>query len=435
MAQGKYSATNFQAWFDNEKALEKFDGDELVVGVDVAKIAFYAAITQNGSDDYDVVYFERDDIREVVEAFAELEFDQVTLVIEPTGTYSDPLVEQARIAGLEVVRINGDRVADARKVFDGTNSLHDAKAAFLLAHLYDCRVGSRWEETSESTRRLRALSDIDELVDQTEDRFRNALEGVLARHWPELPDHLGLTTATLLELLAEFGGPEQVGANPQRARALMKKVSGNSLSDAKLEKIIESARSSQGKMPTSAEREKIRYIAGMLRQSQKRSGELERQIKKVAETHEHTRQLVEFAGARTAVVLVGSLGPLTEYPSTEQLEKSKGMNLCEHSSGCTAKDRRGGSKGLHISKRGPGRVRKMLYWLAMRLINPTAEAHCPYATAWYRERRRRNGDHFSKAIVALMRKLVRALWWVARGKKYDGTKLFDVPRLKKLGHL
>ena len=174
----------------------------------------------------------------------------------------------------------------------------------------------------------------------------------------------------------------------------------------------------------------------MFRQSQKRSRALTRQLEEVAQEHEDTRDLAQFAGARTALVLVGMLGPLTDYEHPDQLEKATGLNLCEHTSGRTSQDRRGETKGLHISKAGPGRVRMMLYWLAMRVINPVQSGtYCPYATAWYHERKRRNGGQGLKAIVALMRKLIRALWWIARGKEYDGTKLFNVARLKNLGHL
>ena len=33
------------------------------------------------------------------------------------------------------------------------------------------------------------------------------LEGLLARHWPELPTHLELTSSSLMALLARIGGP------------------------------------------------------------------------------------------------------------------------------------------------------------------------------------------------------------------------------------
>lgn len=104
MAQHMYRAMDFQVWFALEE-YAKFDSGELLLGVDVAKTAFYAAITQHGSDAYDVVYFERDDIRTFIEMLAELEFLDITLVMEPTGTYGDPLLEQAHKAGFASMEI------------------------------------------------------------------------------------------------------------------------------------------------------------------------------------------------------------------------------------------------------------------------------------------------------------------------------------------
>lgn len=435
MSKGKYSAIKFQAWINDQQRIEQFDEEELVLGIDVAKIAFYGAIPGQHGDDVDVVYFERDQISRVVDALSELDVETVTIVVEPTGTYSDALVDQARQAGLNVIRIAGDRVANARKVFDGTDSLHDGKSAYLLARLYRCGVGERWKDHEQTTRQLRSLADLDELVERDESRYLGPLEAYLARHWPELTEIVRLQSATLLELIGEFGGPQQVSERPDEARSLMRRVGGHFLGEDKIEAIIESSRTTIGCAMGGADRQKLKYIAGMLRESQHRSAELEQQLKETARNDEETQHIAEYAGARTAVILVGLLGPLTDYASPKQLEKAEGLNLCERSSGKTAEDKQKESTGLHISKRGPGRVRKMLYWLAMRVINPTQNVYCPYATAWYQQRLQRNGGNSIKALVALMRKLTRALWWIARGEEYDGTKLFDVARLEKLGHL
>lgn len=435
MSKGTYSAMSFQGWIDQEQRFERFDGDELVFAVDAAKIAFYAAVTQAVSDQTDVIYFERDQIPKVVDRLAALDFETVTLVVEPTGTYSDVLVDQARKAGLNVIRINGDKVANARKVFDGTDSLHDGKAAYLLAHLYLCGVGSQWQQKEAPTRQLRSLADLDELVERDEQKYVGALEAYLARHWPEVTDVVDLQSATLLELLGEYGGPARVADDPSGARELMKRVGGHFLREEKIDQVLKSACTTSGCTMGRAQRQKMIYIAGMLRESQRRAGQLHRQIEEAAETNEDTRNLVDYLGARTAVVLVAYLGALTDYDSCEQLEKGFGMNLCEKTSGQTREDRRNNPSQLHISKRGPGRARKMLYWLAMRVINSNQRIYCPYAAAWYQQRLSRNGGNSTKALVAVMRKLIRALWWIARGEDYDGSKLFDVQRLQKLGYL
>jgi hypothetical protein len=61
---------------------------------------------------------------------------------------------------------------------------------------------------------------------------------------------------------------------------------------------------------------------------------------------------------------------------------------------------------------------------ALRLMKDDA-----VALSWCRARRGYKADQKIKAVVALMRKLARALWHVARGEAFDATKLFDIRRL------
>lgn len=434
MSQGKYSAVDYKGWFSQER-FERFEGQELVVGIDAAKIAFYASVMASGWDDFDILYFERDDIKALVGKLSRLGFEQITMVVEPTGTYADGLIDQARKAGITVVRINGDRVSKAAKVFDGVPSLHDGKAAYLLGRLYLCGVGDVWEETPADRRELRALTQMDELVEKSQRMLQGPLEAYLARHWPELTGVLDLTRATLLELIAHFGSAQKVAANPSKARALMREAGGRFLSDEKIEAVLLSAKDTIGVEPTALERQFLKFLAGTLRQAQRGGKKVRRQVEKAATKDEHTKDLVGFAGKRSAVFFVALLGSLTDYESPSQLEKGFGINLCDYSTGQTKEDKQRETKGLHISKHGPGKARSMLYFLALRLLNPNSHRYCEIACAWYAERLRRNGGYATKALVALMRKVVSALWWVARGHDYDAHKLFDVPRLKRLGHL
>jgi hypothetical protein len=52
------------------------------------------------------------------------------------------------------------------------------------------------------------------------------------------------------------------------------------------------------------------------------------------------------------------------------------------------------------------------------------------ARAWYDAKVTRDGGRRAKAVTALMRKLVKALFHVARGAPLDSAKLFDVSRLR-----
>jgi transposase len=61
----------------------------------------------SGWQDFDVLYFEK-----------------LTIIVEPTGTYSDPLVDRARKAELNVVRINGHKTNKAKELFDSSPTMH-----------------------------------------------------------------------------------------------------------------------------------------------------------------------------------------------------------------------------------------------------------------------------------------------------------------------
>ena len=124
----------------------------------------------------------------------------------------------------------------------------------------------------------------------------------------------------------------------------------------------------------------------------------------------------EANGAATAGMV--GVGAPTSFATPAALEKAMGINLKVKSSG-------EGEGKLHITKRGPAQVRQLLYLAVLRLLQSD-----PIVAAWCRARKSYGGESGKrKAIVAVMRKLVRALWHVARGSVFDASKLFDVRHL------
>jgi transposase len=103
---------------------------------------------------------------------------------------------------------------------------------------------------------------------------------------------------------------------------------------------------------------------------------------------------------------------------TPSFEKACDLNLKENSSGTQ-------QGGIHLTKRGPGVVRRYLFLLAIRLIGRD-----PIICAWYEKRRSYQGENKLRSVVAVMRKLTRALWHVAKGAAFDSQKLFDVRRVE-----
>lgn len=435
MAKGKFSAHVWQEWFSKIR-FEKFTGEEVIIGVDCGKVAFYGAVMSGCWKVFDVVYFERNDIKKFIKTLKETFSQPITLVLEPTGTYSDPLINQARQAGFKVVRIEGSRVNKAATVFDGIPSLHDGKSAYLLARLYLCDVGKDWKQPTEEALDLRALVNIEQITNKTLQPFWGYLEAYTARHWPEITDHLSMPTITFLTLISTYGSAQNVTKNAEEAAEMMRRIGGHFLKQEKIDAVIQSAQNTIGEPPGTQATLGLKYMAGAALDLTRRQNEIRTELENAARLSPHTQPLVEFCGARTAAITVGILGPLTDYEHPKELEKACGLNLCEYSTGKTRQDKQQEQRGLHISKRGPKRVRSLLFFLAMRQINPKAPtAFCEVARAWYDARLARNGNNKMKALIALMRKLTSALWWISRGATYDPEKLYDIDNLKRQGFL
>jgi hypothetical protein len=70
-------------------------------------------------------------------------------------------------------------------------------------------------------------------------------------------------------------------------------------------------------------------------------------------------------------------------------------------------------------------ARRWLFLAALRWMRSD-----PTARAWYNRKVQHNGGTKLKAVIALMRKLLAALYYIARGADYDASKLFDTKRLQ-----
>jgi transposase len=249
----------------------------------------------------------------------------------------------------------------------------------------------------------------------------NRLEAQLARYWPELPKFLELDSATLLELVGQFGSPAAVAGDVKRARGLMRVTGGQFLSDEKIAQVLDSAAASLGVAMVPAERGMLQELAKETRRRQKMVNAAKKRLEVFCLEDEPLARIAQTVGKVTSVVIVAELGSLLNYPNTRSLLKGAGANLKEISSG-----RRQGQLG--ITKRGSRLARRYLYLAVLRWIRDDA-----WARAWYDKKVQRDGGKLKrKALVALMRKLLCGLWWVARGETFDSTKLFDTRRLEPL---
>lgn len=410
--------------FEWDGVCQRVKGRRVVIGVDVAKEAMVAAVM----DDEDVVVktvrwshpLETDQFIEFVERLAEDAVD-LTVAMEPSGVYGDALRWQLHGAGFEVFRVSPKKSHDMSEIHDGVPSSHDGKSAAIVAVLHSRGTSDPWPQESERKRELTAALRLVEVFGKQFRQNRNRLEGLTARHWPELTLTLELRTVTVLELLSAFGGPSAVAQELEEARTLMKRVGGAKLASEKVETVLASAACSKGVPLIQEEVRLVRSLAAEARRNQLELRRAQRRVEDLASQEGATRELAPVVGKTTAAVLVAGVGDPREFESPQALVKASGLNLRERSSG----KQKG---GLHITKRGSGEARMYLWMAALRLIQKD-----PVIRAWYAKKvKRQGGQAKPKAVVAVMRKLMLALWHVARAEKFDSTKLFDIRRLGNL---
>lgn len=420
MKKRAYRATNVNR-IDREKLRIAVDGGRLIAGVDVAKKVQFACLAdESGLTLRTMKWSHPKETDKAIDFLRSLGASAVEIVMEPSGTYGDPLRYQFERAGFGVWFVSGKRTHDAREVFDGVPSLHDGKATHILVRLHLQNVSERYTPLTSDERDLAAAVETEA---RRQDRYfenLSRLEARCAAHWPELCGVLDLSRSTVHTLLAAYGSPAEVAANQDAARTLMKGVGGRFLTDEKVDEVIDAAKQSTGVPMTGGERRALVELVRELQGDKKAARAARQHLEERGAQFEDALRLSKLCGKKTAAVLRAEIGPPGRYRSAQAYQKSFGLNLKVLSSGTGKKG------GLHVTKRGSSKARKVMFMFALRVVRSD-----PVVRSWYLKKVARDGGGCRlKAVVAVMRKLCLALWHVGRGAEYSAAMLFDVSRLE-----
>jgi len=395
--------------------------ERVIVGVDVAKEVPVAAFMKTDGEVVRTVKWKHpSQTRRFVQLLVTIGTQRVELVMEPTGTYGDPLVHLAASQGVCVFMARPKVVKDMKEIYDGVPSKHDGKDAAVVAELHRIGKAGQWYQNSEEQRRVRALLSLADIHRDQLVANLNRLEARLATHWPELTGILSIDSASLLALLGNYGGPKQVAQDPEGVTRLIRRTSRAGISLDRVSHLLSAARETTGLPMLEEENDALRALALEAERNRNELNRAENRVRKLCEESEAMNNMADKIGLLTAAVVVGYLGAPDQYDSPHAYVKAAGLNMKIHQSG---RDKYA-NKRLRITKRGPGTVRKYLYLAVLRLIQ-----HDPIFKSYYARKVGRDGGIKGKAIVALMRKLMCGLWHAGRGNEFDSTLLFDVSRL------
>lgn len=408
--------------FDVGSVMDRVRGG-CIVAIDVAKTGFYAGIADQGGNVAMIIRFQHPvqtrAFLSVIESIRDRGIP-LQVAMEPTGSYGDAVRHQIHVRGVAVYMTSPKHTHDMAEVIDGVPSMHDAKAVVVLSKLHAIKPGKLWQPEAESRRNTRTTFDRREIYAEPLQRHYNRLEALMARFWPEFDGVVDVRVQrSWMALLEEFPGPEMVASNAEQARDLLRRASRGALPRAKINAIVDAATGSLGVPMQPGDRTQLRELVQEIRRLRDERRRLDEELAKVLRAEKVADRMVPVIGTAASAAILGYLGDPREYASAGALEKAAGLNLKVRSSGKHAGQ-------LKITKRGPGAVRSRLHLASLRLINSD-----PVVRAWYGKRKGVAERTKLKGVIAVSRKLVRAIWHVTNyDQAFDARKLFDTRSLQ-----
>lgn len=404
--------------------------DQLVVCFDVSKekLDGYAIHVRRGAVDREITVSISRRADQIEEQLSELSgyadehgLDGLCVVCEPTGGYDEELLRLARQQGHETAYVNAEHTAKMSTVESGDTGKtdpSDARAISLIAAVD--RTQNR-RELDREYGRLRELGQIYDDSSRQATRARTRFHDVLKRlfcDYEKSADFLfGKTGAAVMEEYA--WDPEAILEDSyerfcQRIKRHVKQARW-----ATLEALYEQARrSARMQWPES-------YRSMWKRRLKQLWADYKRYARRKAQAGKRIRQLYlrlqeqgevppsfEQISPKQLGRLFGELGPLEDFDCWEEVEKYVGLNLRERTSG----DYEG---ELKITKKGRPLARKILGQMAHQLVQEE-ELYGNY----YRRKRER-GMAGPKALVAVMRKLLKLIVGLFKSDQpYDRERVF-----------
>lgn len=330
--------------------------------------------------------------------------------IEFAGNYGFTFAHYLHQRGYQVVSVLPAHTKKWKEVAHNQPLKTDAKDAGTITDLVAQGQFVRFPFLEAPYARLRYLVAARERLSLLRRRAITQLRTLLQVVFPEFETLFqDVARPTARALLKAYPTPgELLTVNRWPVLRILKKTSrGHVREDAYL-RLIEAAKGTLG-LPSaqSCLRSEILFTLERLTMYQRQIGGIEKEMVAALDAVPETpflRSIPKVAPVTIAAFL-GSIGDPRAYDSNRQVLKVAGLSLVEHSSGIR--------KGTHrISKRGRPLLRQAAYMLAIRHIRQDGLYRAKYEALLSR-----NGEKKLKAVVAVMREVLRLLFAIARDRR------------------
>ncbi len=243
-------------------------------------------------------------------------------------------------------------------------------------------------------------------VDEHSDRMRQ-LHRAVDLGFPEFTRHVRMNTVLATAILARYPTARSFANVSVRKLARLAYDGRHQVGEVLARALIETAKISVGSHYTEAYQLQVKYTCSDMELLRNRVKQLDQEIERKLQTHEVGRLLttIDGIGARTAACLIAELGDPSRFRDAAALASYVGVVPRLRQSGKRAFS---GARGLPL---GNARLRHRLWMPTLVAVrkNPWLQAHYDRLLA--------AGKRPKVAIVACMRKLLGAIYSVARNRR------------------
>jgi transposase len=399
-------------------------GDEMLVGIDIAKHKHFARILFTDRSESSPFSFNNNRkgfeelIRWLMFFKRKSNSDSIIVGLESTGHYWEPLAFYLdSVHGIRIVQVNPKHVKKAKEIYDNSPGKTDSKDAGIIAMLIRMGKSQRLVMPRGHFAELRCYSKLREQKVVELGVQRNILHSLVDRVFPEYGSIFKkLESKTSLRILKKYTVPNKiVRAGLKRLSLEIRKASRGQLSGERAEKLINAAKNTVGcKDALDALIFSIRNTVYSIEKIQKEIVIIEKRLEGVFHNIPYAEHLLSIPGIGiiSLAIILGEAGDLRRYEVSEELIKLAGLNLFEISSGKHQGKR-------HITKRGRSLLRKCLFFAALRTVKTNGAFR-----EFYLRLTEKNNMQKTKALVAVSRKILRLLFALVRdGVGYKHQKL------------
>lgn len=386
-----------------------------VVGVDAGKQKHALVVRARGRPDSRPLTFAvsragfEQAVNFILAAVPEADPTTILVGIEFAGNYGFTFAHYLHDRGFQVESVLPRHSKVWKDVMHGQLLKTDEKDALSITDLVSQGHFVAFPFLRQEYAELRYLASARESLVRRRSATINRLRAILQVVFPEFERIFGrFTKKTAQAVLAEYPGPGALLAAPAAEVLDLLKKTGRGCAEAKHRQLVDAARSTLG-LPVAQgvlSRE-LPLLVEQLRLYQRQIAYVEGQMKRILLMLPEWKALQTINGVApvTAAVFLGAIGDPQAYSSSREVLRVAGLGLIERSSG----QKQG---AVRLGKRGRPMLRQMAYMLAVRSIRRGTPMRARYEALI-----ERNGGKARKALVALMRDLVKLMYAVARNRR------------------